>query len=87
MRVKVRNRHKLNITFEGGEQLALKPGFYLRIEHYSFQVMTYKGRTCYKCYVHNFHSDVRHKLNESGYFLASRQVLARIFSSKEIEIF
>lgn len=85
MKIKVRNHTKLNITFEGKEQLTLKPGAYLQIN--SNERAIHKGKFCYKCEVWNYHSDAVHKFNESGYFLASREVLARILASKDVVIF
>lgn len=83
--MRLRSKTSLTITFEGKEKLKLKPGFYLIVN--SNGTTTHKGRPCYKCEVWNWHSDTVHQFNETGYFLASREVLARILAVKDVVIF
>lgn len=86
MKIKARRHTKLTVTFEGSEKFTLKPGFYLA-DNAADNIVVFRGRPCITFYVYSIHTDTRNYFNERGSFYASREVLARIFASKDIVIF
>lgn len=85
MRIKIKAKSTLNITFARKEVYKLTPGFYIYLPEQ--EPVRHGSKNMYKCYICNHHTHIQHKFNENGYFMATREVLARVFSCPDVVIF
>lgn len=85
MRIKIKAKSTLNITFARKEVYKLTPGFYIYLPEQ--QAVRHGSKNMYKCYINNYLTGAVHKFNENGYFMATREVLARVFAHPDVVIF